>query len=216
MKPPPPMLPAFGKVTASAKPTATAASTALPPRASTSRPISVARLSWLATIPCGAVATCAAATPELSRMKRFCAASGVAARMRNAKAASTATTARTGFGPRDAHVGRAHVSAMNAVEHSRQGHEKRQGLIRLPITSQTTPPKHVADRWERTRDSAIAGPSRDGTAEPVTPTVPKNTHPRSRSEPPATNSRSPAIREPGHDRPNWGAYRSLRRPGSTY
>ena len=31
MKPPPPMLPALGKVTASAKPTATAASTALPP-----------------------------------------------------------------------------------------------------------------------------------------------------------------------------------------
>ena len=32
MKPPPPILPARGSVTASAKPTATAASTALPPR----------------------------------------------------------------------------------------------------------------------------------------------------------------------------------------
>jgi hypothetical protein len=40
MKPPPPMLPADGWVTASAKPVATAASTALPPRASTVAPAS--------------------------------------------------------------------------------------------------------------------------------------------------------------------------------
>ncbi len=38
MKPPPPILPARGRVTASAKPTATAASTALPPSRSTSSP----------------------------------------------------------------------------------------------------------------------------------------------------------------------------------
>ena len=42
MNPPPPMLPAEGCVTASAKPTATAASTALPPAFSTATPASVA------------------------------------------------------------------------------------------------------------------------------------------------------------------------------
>ena len=51
MKPPPPMLPACGCVTASAKPTATAASTALPPRFRISTPTRVARFSWLATMP---------------------------------------------------------------------------------------------------------------------------------------------------------------------
>ena len=44
MKPPPPMLPADGCVTASANPTATAASTAFPPAFSTATPTSVA---WL-------------------------------------------------------------------------------------------------------------------------------------------------------------------------
>ena len=42
MNPPPPTLPASGHVTASANPTATAASTALPPRLRTARPTSVA------------------------------------------------------------------------------------------------------------------------------------------------------------------------------
>src|SRR6185503_2509299 len=42
MKPPPPMLPALGRVTASAKAVATAASTALPPRARTDAPASQA------------------------------------------------------------------------------------------------------------------------------------------------------------------------------
>ena len=46
MKPPPPRLPARGSVTASAKPTATAASTALPPSLSTSRPTREAAASW--------------------------------------------------------------------------------------------------------------------------------------------------------------------------
>ena len=51
MNPPPPILPACGCVTASAKPTATAASTALPPAFRISTPTRVARFSWLATMP---------------------------------------------------------------------------------------------------------------------------------------------------------------------
>src|SRR5947209_3861844 len=51
MKPPPPMLPAWGCVTASANPIATAASTALPPALRISTPTCVASFSWLATIP---------------------------------------------------------------------------------------------------------------------------------------------------------------------
>ena len=51
MKPPPPMLPAVGWVTPSAKPTATAASTALPPFSSTAMPIAVACFSALVTAP---------------------------------------------------------------------------------------------------------------------------------------------------------------------
>ena len=51
MNPPPPTLPARGRVTASASPTATPASIALPPRRRMSTPISVARKFWLATIP---------------------------------------------------------------------------------------------------------------------------------------------------------------------
>jgi hypothetical protein len=56
MKPPPPTLPAAGYVTASANPVAIAASTALPPAASTSRPAALAMLLAETTMPCGAVA----------------------------------------------------------------------------------------------------------------------------------------------------------------
>src|SRR5262249_44599980 len=51
INPPPPKLPAEGHTTASAKPTATAASTALPPRFSTSTPTCEAILLTEATIP---------------------------------------------------------------------------------------------------------------------------------------------------------------------
>src|SRR5688572_10657230 len=51
MKPPPPRLPALGCVTASAKPVATAASTALPPRARTAAPTSDARPDTDTTTP---------------------------------------------------------------------------------------------------------------------------------------------------------------------
>src|SRR3712207_1904849 len=54
MKPPPPRLPAAGYVTASAKATATAASTALPPRRMTSTPTREAIGLVEATIPRGA------------------------------------------------------------------------------------------------------------------------------------------------------------------
>src|SRR3954463_15820612 len=50
MKPPPPRLPAAGKVTASAKPVATAASTALPPAFRISSPTALARALLLTTI----------------------------------------------------------------------------------------------------------------------------------------------------------------------
>ena len=50
--PPPPILPAEGYTTASPKPTATAASTALPPRRKTSTPISAASGASQATAPC--------------------------------------------------------------------------------------------------------------------------------------------------------------------
>jgi hypothetical protein len=49
--PPPPRLPAWGRVTARAKALATAASTALPPRRSTAAPTAAARASWAATMP---------------------------------------------------------------------------------------------------------------------------------------------------------------------
>ena len=55
MKPPPPRLPARGKVTASAKPTATAASTALPPRFKMSNPTREAAASCVTTMPCLAI-----------------------------------------------------------------------------------------------------------------------------------------------------------------
>src|SRR5690242_8533563 len=51
MKPPPPILPARGKVTASAKPTATAASTALPPFCRMSAPTRAAKPSCATTMP---------------------------------------------------------------------------------------------------------------------------------------------------------------------
>src|SRR5215210_3999820 len=54
MYPPPPRLPASGYVTARANPTATAASTALPPCFMTSAPTLEARGSSLATIACAA------------------------------------------------------------------------------------------------------------------------------------------------------------------
>src|SRR5687768_5800094 len=54
MKPPPPRLPAAGYVTASAKATAMAASTAFPPRFKMSTPTSDAILFVEATIPFGA------------------------------------------------------------------------------------------------------------------------------------------------------------------
>ncbi len=54
MKPPPPMLPELGIATASAKPVATAASTALPPRRSTATPMSDASALSELTMPCSA------------------------------------------------------------------------------------------------------------------------------------------------------------------
>src|SRR5437764_278219 len=54
MKPPPPRLPAAGYTTASAKATAIAASTALPPRRRTSTPTCDASLLVEATMPCRA------------------------------------------------------------------------------------------------------------------------------------------------------------------
>ena len=50
-KPPPPRLPAWGRVTAKAKAVATAPSTALPPCRMIAAPAAEARPSWLATIP---------------------------------------------------------------------------------------------------------------------------------------------------------------------
>src|SRR6185312_9202804 len=64
MNPPPPILPQHGCTTASAKPTATAASTALPPRLRMSTPTMVARCCALTTMACLAVtgfASCSAA-----------------------------------------------------------------------------------------------------------------------------------------------------------
>ena len=51
MKPPPPILPALGWTTASAKAVATAASTAVPPSLIASAPIRDAISLWDATIP---------------------------------------------------------------------------------------------------------------------------------------------------------------------
>ena len=57
MKPPPPMLPASGQETVRAKPTATAASTALPPLASTTLPTRVAGVDTDTTTPSAAWTT---------------------------------------------------------------------------------------------------------------------------------------------------------------
>ncbi|MNY05578.1 hypothetical protein D3C86_1383030 [compost metagenome] len=54
MKPPPPMLPASGQVTAMARATATAASKALPPCFMTSTPTRLAIAETLETRPCAA------------------------------------------------------------------------------------------------------------------------------------------------------------------
>src|SRR5665213_2473477 len=58
MKPPPPMLPACGNVTASAKPVATAASTAFPPARMISTPAWLASALLLTTMPCAAIVAC--------------------------------------------------------------------------------------------------------------------------------------------------------------
>src|SRR5580700_303396 len=60
MNPPPPRFPAEGWVTANAKPTAIAASTALPPACSTATPASVACVSRVTTIAWRACTGCAA------------------------------------------------------------------------------------------------------------------------------------------------------------
>ena len=65
MKPPPPRLPARGSVTASAKPTATAASTALPPRFKISNPTRDAAASCVTTMPCLATTGRAVARGEM-------------------------------------------------------------------------------------------------------------------------------------------------------
>src|ERR1035438_1223456 len=62
INPPPPRLPAPGCVTASAKPTATAASTAFPPACRTLSPAAVACGSTVTTMPCRARTGCAAQT----------------------------------------------------------------------------------------------------------------------------------------------------------
>src|SRR5262249_8094632 len=64
MNPPPPLLPANRYATARAKPVATAASTALPPRAMMSRPTRLAIESLLTTIACW---DDTAASPDLKR-----------------------------------------------------------------------------------------------------------------------------------------------------
>jgi len=69
MKPPPPMLPALGCVTARANPTAMAASTALPPRLSTSSPAEVACFSRETTMPCFARTGCAAKAAVVRRRR---------------------------------------------------------------------------------------------------------------------------------------------------
>src|SRR6266581_9670015 len=58
MNPPPPMFPASGQVTASAKAVATAASTAFPPRIITSRPTRDASIDTDTTAPCRTSIVC--------------------------------------------------------------------------------------------------------------------------------------------------------------
>src|SRR5208337_2406379 len=85
MKPPPPMLPARGRVTASAKPTATAASTALPPSRKTSSPTRDAAASWVTTMPCFATTGTAVAKGEMTGGGSAAAITG--AKIRQTKAA---------------------------------------------------------------------------------------------------------------------------------
>ncbi len=75
MNPPPPIFPAKGCVTARAKPTATAASTALPPDFKTATPTSVANGSCATTIPLRAYTgswalICGARRPRLKAITR--------------------------------------------------------------------------------------------------------------------------------------------------
>src|SRR5687768_7275923 len=100
MNPPPPMFPAAGRVTVSAKPTATAASTAFPPRFMMSAPTLLAISLLLTTIACFART---ARSPA-----RKCHAGGNAARSRDGMA---------GVGPRDAiaHPAIPSATAANAV-----------------------------------------------------------------------------------------------------
>ncbi len=77
--PPPPRLPATGWTTASAKPVATAASTALPPARRISRPASEARWCTLTTMPCCARTGCS--PRHSSEPPGFCAAATEMIRM---------------------------------------------------------------------------------------------------------------------------------------
>src|SRR5712691_2892194 len=94
MNPPPPRLPACGCVTASAKATATAASTALPPRCSASSPMCVARFSWLTTIAWWATIACAGGNGVSAR------AAGSSARKARTKVAHAPKARRSGRGRR--------------------------------------------------------------------------------------------------------------------
>src|SRR5579863_8903341 len=67
MNPPPPMFPASGSTTASANATATAASTAFPPRFMISTPASDASFSSLTTIPFGSRRALAGHSGSVSR-----------------------------------------------------------------------------------------------------------------------------------------------------
>src|SRR5262245_28376457 len=83
MKPPPPMFPAAGCTTASAKPVATAASTALPPRRRISAPAweaswctltTIARLAWVGRKPAARAgwARASAASQQITAFKIRC------------------------------------------------------------------------------------------------------------------------------------------------
>ncbi len=97
MNPPPPRLPARGSVTARAKPTATAASTALPPRSRISTPTRVARASWLATMPFGASAGCTRAASEMIGQAAGAAGGVCACPATGASASSAAATRRVPY-----------------------------------------------------------------------------------------------------------------------
>jgi hypothetical protein len=101
MNPPPPMLPAAEWTTVRAKPTATAASTALPPFFRMSTPASVARWCTVTTMACGArtgssswsmSAVCVASSGAAS-----CAGFGVCAARDAARARRDTARARRGL-----------------------------------------------------------------------------------------------------------------------